>query len=132
MSPMAIPLFELCCFPKDVETSGEELFRAVDTEKHTRTWVYEIREGVLWLTFWKRKLHEVTYQTPLKSKVGSQRRNNLLFSHYGDGLKWNEILDNGFGKAFRRSDLKRYALWSYAMDYVTFGTMDYHDTVKCL
>jgi len=35
-------------------------------------------------------------------------------------------LDNGFGKTYRTVDMERYALWSYAMDVATFGTMQFH------
>jgi hypothetical protein len=40
-----------------------------------------------------------------------------------------EILDNGFGKTYRREDMRRFALWSYAMDCVTFGTMEFHEVM---
>jgi hypothetical protein len=49
-----------------------------------------------------------------------------LFAHYGDGQPYDEILDNGFGKTYRRADMQRYALWSYAMDFTTIGTMEFH------
>jgi hypothetical protein len=30
------------------------------------------------------------------------------------------------GKTYRRADMERYALWSYVMDYTTFGTVGFH------
>ena len=87
---------------------------------------YEIPEGHVILTTWRGKLHEVTYQTPAEDDEASADRNAKLFTHYGDGRPFNEILDNGFGKTYRRADMERYALWSYAMDYTTVGTMEFH------
>jgi hypothetical protein len=71
-------------------------------------------------------LHEVIYQTPAEDDAASADRNAALFAHYGDGHPFNEILDNGYGKTYRRADMERYALWSYAMDYTTVGTMAFH------
>jgi len=88
--------------------------------------VYEIPEGHVILTTWQGKLHEVTYQTPEEDEEASVDRNATLFDHYGDGHPFNEVLDNGFGKTYRRADMERYALWSYAMDYTTVGTMEFH------
>jgi hypothetical protein len=87
---------------------------------------YKIPEGHVILTTWKGKLHEVIYQTPADNEKASADRNVALFAHYGEGQAFNEVLDNGFGKTYRRADLLRYALWSYAMDYTTIGTMQFH------
>jgi hypothetical protein len=83
---------------------------------------YEIAEGHVILTAWHGKLHEIIYQTPADDDEDAAERNESLFAHYGDGYECNEILDNGFGKTYRRADLERNALWSYAMDYTTIGT----------
>jgi hypothetical protein len=87
---------------------------------------YEIPEGYVILTTWQSKLHEVIYQTPADDEAASADRNAALFAHYGDGHPFNEVLDNGFGKTYRRADMQRYALWSYAMDFTTVGTMEFH------
>ncbi|MFH8533953.1 hypothetical protein ACH4GE_36755 [Streptomyces tendae] len=87
---------------------------------------YVVDGGRMLLTFWHDRLHEVIYQTPAESEEDSASRNERLFAHYGQGDRWNEIVDNGFGKTYRRADQQRYALWSYAMDFTTFGTMDFH------
>jgi len=87
---------------------------------------YEIPEGHIILTIWDGKLHEVIYQTPVEDECVSASRNEFLFAHYGDGQEFTELLDNGFGKTYRRADVARYALWSYAMDYTTVGTMEFH------
>lgn len=87
---------------------------------------YEIPEGHVILTTWRGELHEVIYQTPAEDDETSADRNAKLFMHYGDGQPFNEILDNGYGKTYRRADMERYALWSYAMDYTTVGTMEFH------
>lgn len=71
-------------------------------------------------------LTEVIYRTPAESVEDASRRNDWLFAHYGQGDGWTEILDNGFGRTYRRTDQQRYALWSYAMDITTFGTMGFH------
>ena len=78
------------------------------------------------LTTWQGKLHEVIYQTPAKDEDAAASRNAAQFVHYGDGHPFNEVLDNGFGKTYRRADMQRYALWSYAMYFTTVGMMDFH------
>lgn len=87
---------------------------------------FRVADGRVILTIWRQKLQEVIYQTPLKDETAIERRNAELFKHYGEGHDWREILDNGFGKTYRRTDMQRYALWSYAMDFNTFGTMEFH------
>jgi hypothetical protein len=87
---------------------------------------YEIPEGHILVTEWCGLVHEVIFQTPGRTEEEAAARNQNLFQFYADGLEWNEILDNGFGKTYRRSDLQRFALWSYAMDFNTFGTMEFH------
>ncbi|MFJ6928328.1 hypothetical protein ACIQUP_13625 [Streptomyces nigra] len=82
--------------------------------------------GRLLLTVWRGRLHEVIYQTPAESEQDAARRNDRLFAHYGQGDGWTEILDNDFGKTYRRTDQRRYALWSYATAITTFGTMEFH------
>jgi hypothetical protein len=90
---------------------------------------YRIAEGHVILTEWQRILHCVIYQTPLTNGVAIESRNLELFEHYGEGFTWKEILDNGFGKTYRREDMHRFALWSYAMDYNTFGSMEFHQVM---
>ena len=87
---------------------------------------YKIEQGQVILTSWLGRLHCIIYQTPLEVVSDRERRNAELFEHYSDGLAWREILDNGFGKTYRRGDMKRFALWSYVKDYNTFGSMDFH------
>jgi len=124
---MGLPLFRLLD-PADNVAEPEVLVWEGPHEKaagaHQRR--YEIPEGHVILTMWQGKLHEVIYQTPMEDEEASSDRNAALFEHYGDGHAFNEILDNGFGKTYRRADLERYALWSYAMDYTTVGTMEFH------
>jgi hypothetical protein len=88
---------------------------------------YEIPEGNIILADWHGVLHEIIYQTPCEDSRSIAERNERLFAVHADGYTWNEILDNGFGKTYRRSDMMRFALWSYAMDFNTFGTMAFHD-----
>jgi hypothetical protein len=87
---------------------------------------YRVDGGHWLVTVWRGQVHEVIHQTPCDYEADSEARNRALFEHYGEGQLWTEILDNGFGKTYRRVDMKRYALWSYAMDYNTFGTMAFH------
>ena len=123
-----LPLLQLLTPIDDLEPPGD-LAAAEAHEKLEGAVVrtYEIDDGRLLLTFWNGQLHEVIYQTPLDSEKDSLRPNKRLFEHYGEGQKWNEILDNGFGKVYRRADMQRFALWSYTMDFNTFGTMAFHE-----
>jgi len=124
---VSLPLFELLEPSDTVSAPGELIWEGPHekaAEAHQKR--YEIPEGHVILTTWQGKLHEVIYQTPLEDETASAHRNASLFDHYGDGNDFNEILDNGFGKTYRRSDMERYALWSYAMDYTTVGTMEFH------
>jgi hypothetical protein len=124
---MALPLFRLLDPADGIAPPGELVWEGphekADGAHQQR---FKIAEGHIILTTWQGKLHSVIYQTPAEDNVGAARRNRALFAHYGDGLKFNEILDNGFGKTYRRADLERFALWSYAIDYTTVGTMEFH------
>jgi hypothetical protein len=124
---MPLPLFQLLADTDHVLLIG----KLIKEEPHEKvidayTQRFEIAEGHYILTFWHNKLHEVIYQTPMADKRNIDDRNKKLFSHYGDGKLFNEILDNGFGKTYRRTDMERYALWSYVMDFTTVGTMEFH------
>ena len=124
---MGLPLFQLLVSADGVAEPGDLVWERPHekaTGAHQRR--YEIAEGHVMLTTWQGKLHEVTYQTPAEDEEASADRNAALFEHYGDGQPFNEVLDNGFGKTYRRADMTRYALWSYAMDYTTVGTMEFH------
>jgi hypothetical protein len=123
-----LPVFELLT-PIDALKAPGPLVHSLPHEKAAGATVqaYEIEAGRILLTVWNGVLHEVIYQTPMEFEEESRRRNVTLFRHYGGGQKWNELLDNGFGKTYRRADMQRYALWSYAMDFNTFGTMAFHE-----
>lgn len=125
-----LPVFKLLT-PIDAVNPAGILVESAPHENATgaTVQVYEIDAGRVLLTAWNGLLHEVIYQTPMEFEDESLRRNESLFKHYGEGLIWNELLDNGFGKTFRRADMQRYALWSYAMDYNTFGTMEFHEVI---
>jgi len=124
---MALPLFRLLEDADGITPPGELVWEG---PHHKAAGVheqrFEIAEGHVILTTWQGKLHSVIYQTPAEDDAGAARRNKELFAHYGDGHTFNEILDNGFGKTYRRADMERFALWSYAMDYTTLGTMEFH------
>lgn len=122
-----LPLLELLCTADEVRIPGD-LESSNPHEKAPDAVVerYVVDGGGILLTFWRARLHEVIYQTPAESEEHAARRNDRLFAHYGQGDGWNEILDNGFGKTYRRADLQRYALWSYVMDATTIGTMEFH------
>jgi hypothetical protein len=124
---MALPLFQLLQPEDTIDVPGEIAGEAWHEKvADAYQWQVEIPEGCVVLTTWQGKLHEVIYQTPAKDGDAAAKRNGALFVHYGDGHLFNEILDNGFGKTYRRADMQRYALWSYAMDFTTVGTMDFH------
>ena len=121
-----LPIFELLTPLDEVLVPGDLLEEAADENVVGATVsTYGIAEGQLILTVWNGCLHEVIYQTP-RAAGEAQHRDEQLFIHYGGGHAWREILDNGFGKTYRRVDMERYALWSYAMDVATFGTMQFH------
>lgn len=125
---MDLPLFQLLSPIEIVECPGSLIEKAAHPRAagaYNRC--FEIECGRYIVTEWRGLLHCVIYQTPFEDEVVSDSRNSMLFEHYGDGLDWREILDNGFGKSYRRADMQRFALWSYAMDYNTFGTMEFHE-----
>jgi len=125
---MSLPLFTLLSSDYALPASSELVCEGPHekaAEAYDRQ--FHIPEGCIILTTWRGELHRVTYQTPLEDDAAIQRRNAKLFDHYGEGKSWKEILDNGFGKTFRRSDMQRFALWSYVMDFNTFGTMEFHE-----
>jgi hypothetical protein len=127
---MALPLFTLFAPSKTLVLSGELLWQEPhEKAKRAQDRCFQIDEGRVILTTWKGALHCVIYQTPLEDETAIDSRNAELFDHYGDGMAWNEILDNGFGKTYRREDMERFALWSYTMDYNTFGTMAFHEVM---
>lgn len=125
---MELPLFQLLSPWRFVECPGE-LIEEAPHKKAARAYdrCYEIAEGHCILTEWNGLLHCVIYQTPVEDEVVRASRNAMLFDHYGEGLDWRELVDNGFGKIYRRADMRRFALWSYYMDYNTFGTMEFND-----
>ncbi|MDI3389910.1 hypothetical protein QIS99_27505 [Streptomyces sp. B-S-A8] len=125
-----LPLLELLCPVDEVEAPGDVEFshpheKARDAVVHGCA----VDGGRMLLTVWQGRLHEVIYQTPAESEEDASARNDRLFAHYGQGDRWNEILDNGYGKTYRRTDEQRYALWSYTMDFTTFGTMEFHQVM---
>jgi hypothetical protein len=126
--PAVVPTSMIDLLVSDYDPPG----RLVDTVAHEHVAgaivrSYEVPDGQLLLTEWQGVVHEIIFQTPGDHPADSQRRNQALFAHYGDGHQWNEILDNGFGKVYRRADMQRYAKWSYAMDITTIGTMAFHE-----
>jgi hypothetical protein len=124
---MKLPLFRLLDAADTIARPGELVWeRPHEKAAGAHQQRYAIPEGHLILTIWHGKLHEVIYQTPAEDDVATAERNRALFAHYGDGQRFNEILDNGFGKTYRRADTRLYALWSYAMDFTTVGTMEFH------
>ena len=124
---MSLPLFRLLDSADAMTPAGAIVWEGPhETVEGAYQRRYEIAEGDIILTVWHGKLHEIIYQTPAEDDDAAAERNAFLFAHYGDGHKFNEVLDNGFGKTYRRADMERYALWSYAMDYTTIGTMEFH------
>ncbi|MYR78448.1 hypothetical protein K7395_26000 [Streptomyces filamentosus] len=122
-----LPLLELLCAADEVRAPGElESSGPHENAPDAVVDTYVVDGGRLLLTLWRGRLHEVIYQTPAESGEDAERRNDRLFAHYGQGGGWNEILDNGFGKTYRDADQRLYALWSYMMDFTTFGTMEFH------
>lgn len=125
--PMILPIFRLLD-PADALAEPGELVWEGPHEKVAGAFErqYTIPGGHVVLTIWRDHLHEVIYQTPADDRAAAVKRNEDLFAHYSDGHAFIEILDNGFGKTYRRSDKQRYALWSYSMDFTTIGTMEFH------
>ena len=125
---MKLPLYDLLTAGRLLKPIGIYLGSEADSKLPAAVCDhYEIPEGRVVLTIWKDHLHSVIYQTPLDLADASKVRNAALFEHYGEGHGWRELLDNGFGKTYRRLDMRLFALWSYVMDYTTFGTLEYND-----
>ncbi|MGW6471111.1 hypothetical protein [Streptomyces nigra] len=126
----AVSLLELLCAADEVRVPGElESSGPHENAPDAVVDRYVVDGGRLLLTVWRGRLHKVIYQTPAESEQDAARRNDRQFAHYGQGDGWTEILDNGFGKTYRRTDQRRYALWSYTMDITTFGTMWFHQVM---
>lgn len=127
---MALPLFTLFAPEASVVPLGKLVWEGPhEHAKAAHVRRFEIIEGHVLLTTWKGRLHCVIYQTPLDDEIAIESRNAELFEHYGGGKAWDDGLDKGFGKSYRREDLELFALWSYAMDYNTFGTMAFHEVM---
>lgn len=127
MTRIGLPLFRLLGSADCIAEPGELVWEGPH-EKAEGAYLrrYAIAEGHVIVTTWQGKLHEVIYQTPAEDGASAADRNATLFAHYGEGYGFNEVLDNGFGKTYRRADMQRYALWGYMMDYMTIGTMEFH------
>lgn len=124
---MGLPMFSLRqaadSLPEVGELEGEQPH---EKAKGAREVLYRVPEGLIILTIWKKSLHCVTYQTPLENESDRKKRSDTLFIHYAGGRRWREVLDNGFGKSYWRSDRDLFALWSYVMDITTFMTKEFH------
>lgn len=127
---MALPLYTLLSTADSLALPGDIVWQGPH-EKAEGAYErrFRIPEGHVILTTWQGHLHCVIYQTPLENEASIASRNARLFKHYGEGHDWNEVLDNGFGKIYRRADMQRFALWGYAMDFNTFGTMEFHEVM---
>ena len=125
---LRLPLFHLGDSVEELIEPGECVWESAH-EKAPDAFQrrYAIDDGHVILTTWRGILHEVIYQTPTEYEETSEERNSSLFEHYGEGHAFNEVLDNGFGKTYRRADMQRYALWGYVLDYTTIGTMEFHE-----
>lgn len=118
--PVFLPLTQ------DVTPPGREVY--VGAHEHVSDACvrqYEVPQGHIVLTLWSGRLHEVVYRTPAASMEAARSKREELLGAYGDGHTFLEVLDNGFGKSYLRSDGERYALWSYTMDFVTVMTKDF-------
>jgi hypothetical protein len=124
---MELPLFRILEHSSIVVGPGELVGEAAH-EKAAGAYMlkYSIPDGYVIFTIWQDRLHEVIYQTPAEDERTALGRNAVLFKHYGEGHAFNEVLDNGFGKTYRRADMKMYALWGYMMDIMTIGSMEFH------
>ena len=128
---MALSTFALLQDPKALPAIGTFEREGPDEKaKGARNLYFTLPEGRVILTIWRKKLHCVTYQTPARTEKAALQRNAFLFDRYGDGRAWTEVLDNGFGKSYWRADQEVFALWSYAMDFNTFGTKAFHAVMR--
>jgi hypothetical protein len=116
---MNLPLFRMLDPAEELTLSGELVGEGPHekAEGAHQRW-YEIAEGHVIITMWPRQA--------ARGHLPDTRRRRELFAHYGEGHEFDEVLDDGFGKTYRWADMERYALWSYVMDYTTFGTMEFH------
>lgn len=124
-----LPIYEIGKEFQEKFVPGEFMSKgAHEKDKAAEIYTYEIPEGNILLTVKSGVLHEVIYQTPKLFPWSKKKKNRYLFNSYCTDTSWNEILDNGFGKTYRSKNGEMYALWSYVMDYNTFGTMEFHET----
>ncbi|MEV0251680.1 hypothetical protein AB0H76_34180 [Nocardia sp. NPDC050712] len=123
-----LPLFDLMTSPDALDETADVEWWTDETEiPDSFVLCLRVPGGRVLLTYWYAELHEVIFQTPADSEAAAAERNTRLFDHYSQGLEWNEVLDNGFGKTYERADQQLFAMWSYTMDYTTIGTADYMD-----
>ncbi len=105
---MALPVFELLSPIEKVTPPGVLDWEGSSEDvKEARESYFVTPERTIIITEWEGLLHEVIYQAPLEGKPAIDNRNDYLFRSYGDGHSWKEILDNGFGKTYRREDSER-------------------------
>jgi hypothetical protein len=124
--PPKLPLFCLLSIADELTAPGDLVDESSHDRVDARLRTFKIGGGNIIWTIWNGRLHEVISQTPFEHEEKAIARNQSLFEHYGEGHEFHEILDNGFGKTYRRADQQRYALWSYTMDFTTIGTMEFH------
>lgn len=123
-----LPIFKIGEKFEEGQIGGSQIEKTPhEKAEGAEVYTYEYPQGNILFTVRDGTLHEVIYQTPKLMPWSKKKKNRHLFSSYCSDSGWNEILDNGFGKTYRSNNGEMYALWSYAMDYNTFGTMEFHD-----
>jgi hypothetical protein len=120
------PVFQLRSKVNKGDFDGKGEIEMDEKIKECYNVVVENPNGRVLIVVWKNEIHELIYQMPCRTKWGSRKRNTKLFNHYGEGFQFVEVLDNGFGKSYWREDKNLFALWSYAMDFTTIGTAEFH------
>ena len=112
----------------DTHTVGGRLISQEQHEKveNAITFTIEINEGEILLTLVDGVLSQVIYQTPKLFPWSKKKKTRQLLEAYAGTSSWVEVLDNGFGKTYRRDDETMVALWSYVMDFNTFHTQEFH------
>ncbi len=121
-----VPVFRLLSAASDIDGPGDLVWEGPHQKAqgaHVRR--FRIEPGHLLLTVWSGRLHEVIYQTPVGYDDGARLQHAFLFEHYGEGVAWNELFDNGFGKSYLRADGQAHASWSN-VDFHAFWTEAFH------
>ncbi|MET7641229.1 hypothetical protein [Streptomyces sp. NPDC005438] len=86
---------------------------------------YVVDGGRLLLTLWHGRPHEVIYQTPGGVRGGLRAARRPAVRALRTGPRLDRDPRQRFRQDLSPTDQRRYALWSHALDFTAFGTMEF-------